>query len=195
MENENDNIIESQNDEQELDLDLDATTEDDKAAPSDGETGEKPKLSPEEKRAKLEGIYKRLGKKLGYDKPADKKDDPKPEPKSQPSELGYAEKAYASATYGIKGEKEFALLQEWMADTGKKLETVLENNRFQGELKDLREATDSANAVPRGTKRSSSSPKDSVDYWLDKPTQDIPQDMRIKVVNARIAREKAKGNI
>jgi len=36
-------------------------------------------------------------------------------------------------------------------------------------------------------------PTDSVDYWMSKPIEEVPPEMRIKVVNARLAKEKTKG--
>ena len=42
-------------------------------------------------------------------------------------------------------------------------------------------------------KRSGSTTQDSVDYWMNKPIEDVPKDMVIKVVNAKLAKEKTTG--
>lgn len=104
----------------------------------------------------------------------------------------YAEKAYLKAS-GITPD-EFPLVQEVMQATGKSLDETLEAKYFQAELKERREAKASKDAIPTGSKRSTSSARDSVDYWLAK--DELPpadqRELRQKVVNARIEREKTK---
>lgn len=142
--------------------------------------------TPEQKYARLKRQTEQLGKKLGIDSE-------KPNRSSKASELDYGQKAFLVAN-GVKGADETKLVQEIMSATGKSLEDVLETKYFQSELKELRETRASANAMPNGTKRSSNSSKDSVDYWIAKgelpPADQV--DLRRKVVNERIAKERSK---
>ena len=77
-----------------------------------------------------------------------------------------------------------------MKDTGKSMDEVIENSRFQAELKDFREGVSSKEAIPKGTRRSSQTSRDSVEYWVAKgelpPNTPENQDLRKKVVNAKI---------
>lgn len=142
--------------------------------------------TPEQKYARLKRQTEQLGKKLGIDSDKSSKS-------SKASELDYGQKAFLVAS-GVKGAKEMDLAKEYMSNTGKSLEEVVENKYFLNDLKELRETTASANAMPNGSKRSTNSSKDSVDYWLAKgelpPADQI--ELRRKVVNERIAKEKNK---
>lgn len=104
----------------------------------------------------------------------------------------YAEKAFLKAS-GVT-PTEFALVEEVMKATGKSLDDVLESKYFQAELKEQRENKASKDAIPSGSKRSTSSARDEVDYWIAKGT--LPpadqRELRTKVVNARLKAEKAK---
>ena len=75
-----------------------------------------------------------------------------------------------------------------MRSTGSTLDEVLEDEFFQGKLKGLREEQKSKDAIPTGTKRTSISARDSVDYWIAKG--ELPpanqRELRQKVVNARV---------
>lgn len=178
MENENEDV-DFQNNEPDLDEGAEDKPED--------KPESKPTETPEAKLARLKRQTKQLEKKLGVS------EEEKPEPKSNKSEdFDYAQKAYLVAN-GIKGKKEQELAQEFIRNTGKDLDEVVESKFFQAELKDLREADASANAVPKGSKRSATSTKDSVDYWLakDELPENTPenQELRRQVVNARYKRE------
>lgn len=105
--------------------------------------------------------------------------------------LDYGQKAYLVAN-GIKSPTEVKLVQEWMKESGKDLETVLESKRFQGELEDMREIAKTAIATPPG-KRSGNSPLESVEYWMNKPFEEVPKDMKAKVVNAKLDKDKNQG--
>lgn len=101
----------------------------------------------------------------------------------------YAEKAYLK-TSDVKPE-EFDLVREIMDSTGKTLDEVLDNKYFRAEQKELREAKASTDAVPTGTKRSTQSHKDKVDYWMAKgemPPADQPN-LRREYVNAKMKAE------
>jgi hypothetical protein len=181
MENEKDNIIESQNNETELDLELEETPE----APAPETTIEKPVETQEAKLARLKRQTSQLEKKLGV------APEVKQEPKSPSSdELGFAEEAYLLANEIKKDE--IPLAQEILKKTGMNLRELVEDDYFKSKLKAFREEKASSGAIPKGTKRSAPSPKDSVDYWLNKPFAEVPNDMRLAVVNAKLEREKSK---
>jgi hypothetical protein len=170
----------------ELDLDL----EDSPGELKPEEPKEKRKFTPEEQLAIHERQAKKLRKQLGQGS-----DEPKSETKEKATksgELGYAEKAFLFAT-GVKGSEEIGLVTEFMANTGKSLEEVVDSKFFQAELKELRESKASSEAVPKGSKRSTSGSKDTVDYWLAKGElpENTPenQELRRKIVNAKYARE------
>ena len=91
----------------------------------------------------------------------------------------------------ITDSEEVALVQSIMKETGKDLESVLESKYFQAELKEMREDVATKNATPDGTKRSNTATKDTVDYWIAKGELPADPALRIKVVNAKIAKEKS----
>lgn len=149
---------------------------------------------------KNQGIAKRFKTKLEKSKevkatatPAPKSDAPKSEG------FGYAEKAFLVAN-GVKGADEIGLVEKAMKSSGDTLEQVLENEFFQGKLKTLRDTKAAAVAVPTGPKRSGApGATDNVEYWSEKynsGTQlaDIPDEWQIKVLNAKIAKEKSSGS-
>jgi hypothetical protein len=94
----------------------------------------------------------------------------------------------------ITAPEELDLVESIMKETGKSLEDVLETKYFQSELKEMRETKASKDAVPSGTRRSSQSARDTVDYWVSKgelpPIDQV--ELRRKVVNARMQTEKSK---
>jgi len=134
-----------------------------------------------------EGRRRRLETKLA--KLSSKED--KPSKPSTSDGLDYGQKAFLIAN-GIKGEAEIKFAEEVMRETGKTLEQVLGSKFFQAELEERRELAKTAEATPSG-KRSGSSTIDSVEYWLTKPIEDVPKEMRTQVVNARLKQEQTKG--
>lgn len=143
--------------------------------------------TPEAKLARLDRQAKQLRKKLGLD---EAKTTQAPTKKS--NGLDYGQKAFLVAN-GVKGEAETKLVQDFIKETGKTLEQVLESKYFQAELSDMRELQATAKATPTG-KRSGSMATDSVEYWMTKPIEDVPAEMRTKVVNAKIAKEQSAGH-
>lgn len=141
--------------------------------------------------AKNAGIAKRLKTKLEKQK-LDKKVERKVEQKlaENKTEFDYGQKAFLKSS-GI-ASSEYSLVLEVMSATGKDLESVLESKYFQGELKDLRDANATKDATPSGQKRSSTSTRDKVEYWLAKgelpPADQV--ELRRQYVNAKIATEK-----
>lgn len=140
----------------------------------------------EAKAKEYEGRLKRAETKLK--KSSEKLAESKP---STSNGLDYGMKALLRSE-GIKGEAETKLVQEYMRETGKDIESVLDSKHFKAELEDLRELAKSAAATPAG-KGSNNSSIDSVEYWMTKDIADVPKEMRIQVVNARLKQEKSGG--
>lgn len=119
----------------------------------------------------------------------------KPEaPQAKSDELDSGSKALLVA-YGIKGKDEIALAQSYMQRTGEDIDTVIEDDIFQAKLSKLREVKASTLAVPGATKRSGSGAKDDLDYWSEKyesgtALNDIPDNLQMKVLNAKLDRDK-----
>jgi len=195
MTNEQDHVEVTNNEE----LDLELVEETQEEAPVDGKKEEKSEFTPEQKLARLKRMTSKIEKEL-LEKELLENPNAQPkakqEPKSQSSELGYAEKAYLQGN-DIRGNEEFSIVQKYVKDTGKKLEELVDEATIVGklirsEIKELRETKATDNATPKGTKRSTQTPKDSVEYWLKKDFSEVPQEMKIAVVNRRIELEKSK---
>lgn len=114
-----------------------------------------------------------------------------PTKKTKSDGLDYGQKAYLKAS-GISGESETKLVEQYMSETGKTLEQVLDSKFFKAELEEMREISRTKDATPE-SKRSGNVPTDSVDYWMTKPIEEVPQEMRIKVVNKKLEQSKSKG--
>lgn len=148
------------------------------------EKQEEPKFTDAERRAfarakVAEAKVKELKAQLEANGPSKKSDG-----------LDYGQKAFLTAS-GYKAPAEMKLAYEVMKESGKDLEQVLESKYFQAEVESMRELAKTANAVIPG-KRSALA-TDSVEYWLTKPFEEVPHDMRQKVLNAEIAQTKSKG--
>lgn len=158
-----------------LEIDLDEDVENEEETPE-----AKPKESDEAKLARLERQAKQLKKRLGVEEKPAKKEVLK-------DGLDRIDKMVLRSE-GIKSEDEMALVEEFMRDTGKDVESVIESRSFKAELKALREDKATEDALPRGTKRSSNSSKSNVEYWLAKgelpPASDVQ--LRREVVNAKM---------
>lgn len=146
---------------------------------------------------KNQSLYEQLKKAKGFTRDEEgkwiKKPEPKiePKPKAKSDEFGYDKKAFLSAN-GIKGTKEFDFVRDEVKKSGEELENLLENEYFQTKLEKFRALNKTAEATPKGSGRSSVA-TDSVEYWMTKPIEDVPQEMRIKVVNARLKQDESKG--
>lgn len=161
--------------------DEDSNREEDKSNESKGD--ERQKESPEARLARLKRMVAQEEKRQGLSR--ETKDHSKPEVKS--SELDYGQKAFLAAN-GVKGEKELNLVKEVIKNTGKSIEEVLESKYFQADLKEMRDAETTSNALIKGTKRSGQSARDSVEYWIAKGELPPPEmvDLRRQVVNAKM---------
>lgn len=142
----------------------------------------------EAKAKEFEGRLKRAETKLG------KKANPEKKESKKSNELDYGQKAFLVAN-GIKGVKETELVKDFMEQTGKSLDDVLESKYFLNELKDLRDITAVNDAVKDTSKRGTGVARDSVDYWIAKgelPPVSETQ-LRRDVVNAKIKNQKEGG--
>jgi hypothetical protein len=98
--------------------------------------------------------------------------------------------------YGVKGPDEIALAKSWMQRTGDDIDVLIGDDIFTAKLNALREAKATQQAIPSGTKRSTNSPKDSVDYHLEKyengtmPLNEMDFEMRSKVLTAKLEKDK-----
>ena len=139
---------------------------------------------------KNQGIAKRLQTKAEKAK-LDAKVEKKVEKVLEGKELDRLDKAILRVEK-ITSPEEIALVEQWMKDTGKDVEGVLEKKSFQAELAEIRALQIAKESAPTGTKRSGQSPRDEVDYWIAKgelPPQDQSK-LRMDVVARK--REVAK---
>lgn len=148
-----------------------------------------------ERAKKSEGFVKENGdwvKKEAQPQTETKK--PEAQVEKQSKELDYGQKAFLIANE-IKGKEEHDFVLEVMNDSGKSLDEVIESPYFKAGLEEKRQAKATEEAVPQGTRRASSSAKDSVDYWIAKgelPPIDQPK-LRMEVVNAKHTQAKNEG--
>ena len=146
---------------------------------------EKPKRTPKEEYDYLQGRAKRLAKKHGFEESEDK-------PSSKPNELDLGAIAYLNSMIGLKGKDEIALAREYIA-SGKQVLDLADNKFFNQDLQALRDARDTANAVPKGKNRSSQAGINDLDFAVAKfkDTGELPHDFatRNKVIDAITAEE------
>lgn len=142
---------------------------------------EKPKETPQQRKARLERQLKKVKKELGESD----------EPISKKSGFDYGEKAFLKAS-GINGQDEIELVKTWAERTGDDLDTIVEDDIFQSKLEKLRKNKVGKTGIPPSSKRGTQSTGDSVEYWLNKPFADVPKEMKTKVLNARLAKESNK---
>lgn len=113
------------------------------------------------------------------------------EPSKKSDDFGYDVKAYLK-TSGIQSN-EFDFVKNELKQSGlKDVDALLDNDYFKARLEKHRAVSKTTEATPTG-KRSGGVPTDSVEYWASKPIEEVPQEMRIKVVNHRLAKDKNKG--
>jgi len=138
---------------------------------------------------KNQGIAKRLKTKL------EKKDEEKPEVKpvkkksvtKKTKGFDYGQLAYLESK-GVTNEKDQEYLLAEVENTGKELKDVLEFKYVKEELAGFKDDRASTDAIPDGTKRSTQTSRDKVDYWIAKdemPPAD-QQQLRRDYVNAKI---------
>jgi len=103
--------------------------------------------------------------------------------------FGYDVKAYLKAS-GINAD-EFDFVKAEMKASGKDVDSLLESKYFQEAL-ETRRALDKTDKATIKGKRSGGVATDSVEYWAAKPFEDVPKEMRGKVLAHREAKEKNK---
>ena len=170
--------------------------------PGEVEEGEEDTTDWKALAKKNHGIAKRFQTKLK--KAKEKKPEAKPEEKKpEPVETGkkesfdFAEKAYMK-TSDVK-PNEFKLVLKHMNKTGDTLDETLDSKYFRAKQKEAREHQESKDATPDGTKRTTKSTRDRVEYWLQKgkmPPKGGPEatKLRRKYVNAKIKTSKGGSN-
>jgi hypothetical protein len=119
-----------------------------------------------------------------------------PEKKSlseKKQKLDYGELAYLEIQ-GIKTKEEREYLKDAQQVSGLDLQDLLTKPFIQAELKALRDAKSTLEAVPSASKRTTpgQSGKDTVDYWIKK--DELPpveqMELRRKVLNQKIHKER-----
>jgi hypothetical protein len=100
--------------------------------------------------------------------------------------FGYDVKAYLKAS-GIKAD-EFDFVKEELKRFGGDVDGLIDNEYFQSKLEKKRAIAKTADATPNG-KRTGNSATDSTDYWLNKPFEEVPKEMRRQVLAAKEKKE------
>jgi len=174
---------------------LDSTNENEDNTESSEEETNEDSETVDSLKEKNQRLYEQLKKAKGFTRDEEGQWIKKPEVRIETKEtksdgIGYAEKAFLLAN-GIKGE-ETKLVEEAIKKTGGTIEEVLANQYFQAQLKEVRDLAITSDATPKGN-RAKGIPTDSVEYWMAKPIEDVPQNMRLQVVNAKLEQDKVKG--
>lgn len=101
-------------------------------------------------------------------------------------DFGYDVKAYLKAS-GIKAD-EFDFVKEELKRFGGDVDGLIDNEYFQAKLEKHRALNKTADATPKG-KRTGNSATDTAEYWLNKPFEEVPKEMRRQVLAAREKKE------
>ena len=106
-------------------------------------------------------------------------------------DIDYGHLAFFNSTSDVKlTEKEDRdYLKSMIEETGKSQETLLNSSWFKNDIKERQEKRIVTEAIPDKTGRSAPSAKTTADYWLDKPFDDVPKEMKREVLSARMKRE------
>jgi len=133
------------------------------------------------------------GRRKRAEKKAERAAQTEEKPPSKSDGLDYGAKAFATAhDLKIKGPKEFEFVESELKKSGEELESLLENDYFKTRLANFRALNKTSEAIPTG-KRSGVGAIDSVEYWMEKPFEEVPRDMKAKVVQAKLDKENNKG--
>jgi len=152
---------------------------------------------------KQQGINKRLKTKMAKAK-EEKVEEPE-EPVTpvkkqdkQSSEFDYGQKTFINQILkvDITDDKQMEVVNDYLTN-GKSLDDLSANKHFKNDLKDIKDSQKVTNAVPAGNKRSVGTEKSAESYWLNKyesgtPLNEVPSEIRNKVLNAKLAREEQK---
>lgn len=186
-----DEVVIDPNNDEELELD---DVEVEQPDVVEDEVPEKPQETLAQKRSRLARQLDRIDRKLGT------KDEPQKTTKSSDkSDIDFGQLAfYNSQPDSVKiAPADVDFLKEAIADTGKDQQTILNSKWFQSDLKERQAARATADATPKGTKRSAQPSQQDEGYWLAKiesgqaAIADISDvTLRRKVLNMRIEKEK-----
>lgn len=142
-----------------------------------------PVETPEARVSRLKRELRRAQQKLGIEEEVEVK------PTVKSFTLDRADKAFLNAN-GVKGADEYALVTDFVKNTGKDIEEIIDSKFFQTQIKELRETRESraASDATSGSQRSNNSARDTVDYWVAKGQLPPPYmtNLRREVVNAKI---------
>lgn len=146
---------------------------------------DKPKLTDEEKLARIEGQRKRLLKKMGREEKSEK--EPKVEPKSTTGKLNETQLDYLDLK-GITESEDVDIIQEVIKKTGMTVREALKDEWVEGKLKANKEKRELLDATPSSTKRG----KGSADAYATakaeyERTGKLPADFELR---SRIVNEK-----
>ena len=116
------------------------------------------------------------------------KEKPKSKESRKSDEFGYDVMAYLKAS-GIT-EKEFDFVKAELKNSSgiKDYSSLISNEYFQAKLEKHRALSKTENAVPKGS-RSGGTATDSVEYYASKPIEEVPREMRFKVIQHKLAKE------
>ena len=123
----------------------------------------------------------------------------KPEPSVKSGELDYGQLAFynsKSDSVKIEHEEDLEFLKGEMEKSGKSQQYLLENKYFISDLKDKQAGRATQEATPPSSGRSTTGTKNT-DYWVAKytagtPINEIPQEVRSEVLNARLAQDERR---
>jgi len=151
---------------------------------------------------KQQGINKRQKTKLDKLKAAKEEKEPE-EPETpvkkedkQSSEFDYGQKTFINQILKVDltDDKQMEVVNEYISN-GKSLDDLSANKHFKNDLKDIKDAQKVTDAVPSGNKRSVGTDKSVEGHWLKKyesgtPLNEVPKEVRTKVLNAKLAKDK-----
>ena len=194
MEQENNEVIASQNDQTENELE---------GLDSDALKEKYQKLNDNFKEIsdKNRQLFERAKKAEGFEKEEDgtwvkiirEKDIKKPEAKkpAKSGELDYGLLAFhnsKSDSTRIEHEEDIEFLKNEIEKSGKTQQELLSNKYFLEDMKGRQEERELKNATPSHSSRSGVTKKD-LSYWMNRPYAEVPQDMRYKILDAIKERE------
>jgi len=186
--NENDTTVEV---EETQNTDTESTeTQKDEVETKEETRNDKYTETPEARVSRLRRELKRAQQKLGVEEEVEVK------PKTKSFSLDRADKAFLNAN-GIKGQDEYNLVTDFVKNTGKDIEEIIDSKYFQSELKDSRATRESkmASDAASGSNRTGNSAQDTVEYWINKGTLPPPymKQLRRDVVNTRQKADSHRG--
>lgn len=161
-------------------------TEEETTKKEEDKEEEKPEETPEAKKSRLTRQLKQHTKKFDLE---DESDSSKTTKKTKSSGIDKGDKAILIAS-GIKRGSEMELVEEYVENTGKSIDDVLDSKYFQAELKDLRTEETVKEATPTDRKRTGEGSKTTDDYEYDKYIKSgkLPENKELaqKLVNRRV---------